>query len=328
MRYEDYLNNAEKHFVYCKETMSIMWERRFVDELCEYIKGKSQYYLGKYDTQYIIDKINTTTDTIAITKVEIDRLKIFFSDLVEKKEYDIISLNAIDYYDTLTNNRNKCETEWVKPLQKRLYEIYKVCKSFISNEEILDTISNDLHKTTNEYKRIIENKFKEQQKKLFYIFLNTFYISGYIYEGIAMFSILKLLGFKYSDLPSTLSDLGKSEYYIEQQLRQYVEDDDLQSKFGDFITTHGFKEYITIIRGNQNLNSEQQDIEFIGKDIKDNTLKELVNNWSPKVRYKQFDNNHLFCIPNTTIDIRRNDIDKLLGLSETIINNVKDRIRI
>lgn len=323
MKYDDYLNNAEKHFMYCKETMSIDWEDRFLQELYLYIKGKSQYYLGKYNVQYIVDKLaNPNLNTI-----DVDKLNVFFQNVVENDKYDTFSLKDINYYESVTNNRVKCESEWVKPLQKRLVEIYNICLSYTNDAEILKKISADLHNTTNDYKKKIEKKFNEQQKKLFYIYLNTFYVSGYIYEGIAMFSILKLLGFKNSDLPSSLKELGNPDYYDEQQLNQYVEDD-LQGKFGNLIEKHVFKEYINIIRGNRNLNFEQQNIEFVGKEIKDNTLKTMVGKWSPKIRYEQFDNNHLFRIPNISVNLKKEDIDSLLGLSETILSNVKDKIRI
>ena len=177
MEYNDYLRNAEKHYMYCKETMSIEWERRFLEELFLYIKGKSQFYLGKYNVEYFVNKVKDSTSNA----LDVDKLGEKLVNLVENSNYDDFSLNGINYYDTLTNNRAKCESEWIKPLQRRLTEIYKIFKSYIKDTELMKTISEDLHKATNDYKKKIETKFKEQQRKLFYIYLNTFYISGYIY---------------------------------------------------------------------------------------------------------------------------------------------------
>lgn len=287
MNYEDYLSNAEKHYIFCYNVMSKKWQEQLVNDFKKEIVNKLFNSLKCFDKNHLLNKDN-------IPKL----INSVLTNIDFSEDYSSIEPILIQLFDDLA---------------------LKICGHQLT---LIDTKKEE--KKKNNYSNFVSQQYQEYRKKLYYIYLNVYYLSGYIFEGIAMYSVLKILGFDKNinlggNATQRLDNLSNRSNYA-SQLSLYVissDPDGMDSELrGNFagINRHEFVEYIKIIQNNVRLESNIRIIEFVGQDINDNTLRGMVNNWNNNIlRYKQFDR----------FDLSKTDIISLLELSNTIIEQVK-----
>lgn len=287
MNYIDYLSNAEKHYCFCNNVISEKWEEKFVTNFKNEIVNKL------YNSLKVLDKNNYLG--IDVLQQSFDR-GIHITSFTD--DYSIIKPKLINLFDNV---------------------VFQICDiPPLSNEE------KKKEQKKYRYLNFAQTKYENYRKTLYNIYLNTYYLSGYIFEGVALYSTLKLLGFDDSINLSRSAirrknDLCNYNNYDSSQLSIYVMgtsttiNTTLQTKFAG-VNKHKFNDYVLIIRNHSNLDNYSKTIEFVGQDITDANLKQMVDNWDNNIlRYKQF----------SSFDLSKADLLKLLKLSSKIIEQVK-----
>lgn len=143
-----------------------------------------------------------------------------------------------------------------------------------------------------------------------HVWLELYYLSGYILEGITVYSVYKLKGWppnddiqKYNDSFTIETDLDF--YYNRKDVEQYrIHSLSVQGHHFQNIANN-------LLKDNPSFN----EVPYIGMGEVDPDIKFLIDRWSPKIRYNYIGNKNPF--PSLTQDV----IQRLINTCKIIYTN-------
>jgi len=149
-----------------------------------------------------------------------------------------------------------------------------------------------------------ENKTKEQD----YMLAEIYYLSGYIVEGLTVYSIYKLFGWeKNKNVMDFDEDFLKRSHFL---FYKSYKGEKGEAKY--FVKGHKFKEYKDALIPKV----ESHNIPYIGSNIAINkTIKNLLDEWEPGLRYKSV-------ATDLTKDVAKELVDTCYRIYEAVIKNI------
>lgn len=164
--------------------------------------------------------------------------------------------------------------------------------------------------------------YKPNQKFDKHVWLDLYYLSGYIIEGIVIYSAYKLNNWRSSDDIKIKYDLEFSQrtnldFYYKREFHGNV-DNRTRSFFQNrshralSVQGHRFQEIAkTLLRPNPSFNG----IPYLGDGIIDKDVEDLIDKWRPEIRYLYAGKRN--SLPTLNQDL----IAKLLNTCSTIYLN-------
>lgn len=156
----------------------------------------------------------------------------------------------------------------------------------------------------------------------YHVWLELYYLSGYIIEGIVVYSAYKLNNWRLSDDIEKRYNLPFSQrtnldfYPIRSRIINGVEKIPpfFQNRPAGALSVKGHR-FQDIVRALLKTNPSFNNIPYIGNGVIDIDIEKLINDWSPKVRYQYYSMSSM--IPTLNRDI----VTRLLDTCLTIYIN-------